>query len=426
MNITKIIINAGHVLNTPILVWILLGFSVSYLLFFVRPVFLNPAQVMQFFTYVPAADSIGIDLKQAISYSESWFVAKQTPYIGNNLYPPLASVLFTPLLLVDFSTAYTAITYINLLCYLFITLIFPWRLGQKHRNAAVLMLVFLTGLFSYGFQFEIERGQFNVIAISLSLLAIWIYHYHHRQRYWAYFLFTIAIQLKVFPVIFMVMLISNWADWKNNIKRCLGLAAVNFGLLFVLGRQNFVTFIKTLTAEAVAPYIGPVNHSIHSFVELLAIVALDHQITWLMQYSDLVQVILLATVAGCICLIMLHTCRQKQIGLNPYLLLACTIGALLVPSISLDYKLSILAAPVAILFANERYTASANNPGLRIIFIALTLIFFVAYSSTLFPLTNRPFIWHNTLALMVMLLATTLLCLRCTRVRSGLTGCTRF
>ena len=60
MNITKIIIVAGHVLNAPALVWILLGFSVSYLLFFVRPVFLNSAQVMHFFTPVPmAADSMG-------------------------------------------------------------------------------------------------------------------------------------------------------------------------------------------------------------------------------------------------------------------------------------------------------------------------------------------------------------------------------
>ena len=70
---------------------------------------------MEFPAYVPAIDPIGVDLQQMLSYSDSLFTARQTPYIGFNLYPPLASVLFIPLLTVEFSLAYKIVTLVNVL-----------------------------------------------------------------------------------------------------------------------------------------------------------------------------------------------------------------------------------------------------------------------------------------------------------------------
>ena len=74
---------------------------------------------------------------------------------------------------------------------------------------------------------------------------------------------------------------------------------------------------------------------------------------------------------------MFQCYRQKQNGINPFLLLACTIGALLIPSVSNDYKLSILAAPVAIFLTNNRFWEQTNGPLIHIIFIMLLLIFFI-------------------------------------------------
>jgi hypothetical protein len=110
---------------------------------------------------------------------------------------------------------------------------------------------------------------------------------------------------------------------------------------------------------------------------------------------------------------------QKWNGINSYLLLACTIGALLIPSVSHDYKLSILAAPVAFLFNDELSVAErAHQLHLHIIFIVLTLIVSVSYSLTLFSYTNKPAMLSNNFpALFTMLLIVTSLSLLVSKSR---------
>jgi len=392
------------------LTWILLGFSISYLLFFVRPIFLSD-RFMQFPEYVPANGFIGEDLGQMLSYSESWLIAKQTPYIERNLYPPLASVLFTPLLSLEFSVAYKVVTVLNVLLYVLLTLVLPLQMTKSKQMSSVIMLFFITGLFSYGFQFELERGQFNVLAMAACFTAIWIFHNHNKYRYVAYILFTISIQLKVFPAIFVVMFITDWHDWKNNIRRFVGLGAVNFALFFILGPSVFVDFLRAIKAQSVNPSIWNGNHSIRSFVTSISNTASQHGWSWVNEYSGWVQLAFLAIVAVCIFLIMVRAYRQKQNGVNPHLLLACTIGALLIPPVSHDYKLSILAAPAAILFS-EMSSFSEIGIRSRQYFFTMLLVFILAaaYSTTLFSYTNKPFLLtYNFPALIMMLLATTCL-----------------
>ena len=396
--------------KTTSLTWILLGFLISYLLFFLYPIFLS-SQFMQFPKYVPANGYIGEDLGQMLSYSESWFIAKQTPYIGKNLYPPLANVLFTPLLGFEFSVAYKIATLVNVLFYVLMTLILPLRIGKERQVTPLLMLFFITGLFSYGFQFELERGQFNVIATVICFIAIWIYHYHNKYRYLAYFLFTISVQLKLFPAIFIVMFITDWHDWKNNIRRFLVLSTVNFALFFVLGTSVFIEFIKAIKAQAVNPSIWFGNHSIRSFVISVSNIASQHGRPWINDHSRLVQLAFLAIIAVCIFLIMIQAYRQKQNGVNSYLLLACTIGALLIPPVSHDYKLSILAAPVAILLSDvSSFSKGATRSRRHFIFMMLVFILSTAYATTLFSYTNKPsMLAYNFPALITILLATTCL-----------------
>ena len=351
-----------------------------------------------------------------LDYSESWFIAKQTPYIGKNLYPPLASVFFTPLLALKFSAAYKIITLVNVLFYVLMTLVLPLKIDKKRQVTSLAILFFITGIFSYGFQFELQRGQFNVIAAAACFIAIWIYHYHNKNRYLAYILFTISVQLKVFPAIFIVMFITDWHDWKNNIKRFLALSTVNFALFFVLGTSVFVDFIRAIKAQSVNPSIWYGNHSIRSYVISISEIASQHGWTWVNNYSGLVQLAFLAIIAVCIFLIMFQAYRQKQKGVNSHLLLACTIGALLIPPVSHDYKLSILAAPVAILLS-DMSSLSEGSKRSRWHFIIMMLVFILstAYFTTLFSYTNKPRILaYNFPALITMLLATT-----CLSIMSG-------
>lgn len=396
--------------KTTSLTCILLGFLISYLLFFVSPIFLS-SQFMQFPEYVPAKGCIGEDLGQMLDYSESWFITKQTPYIGKNLYPPLASVLFTPLLALKFSTSYKIVTLVNVLFYVLMTFVLPLKIGKKRQETSLIVLFFITGIFSYGFQFELQRGQFNVIAAATCFIAIWIYHYHNRYRYLAYILFTISVQLKVFPAIFIVMFITDWHDWKNNIKRFLALSSVNFALFFVLGTSVFVDFIRAIKAQSVNPSIWYGNHSIRSFVLSVSEIASQHGWTWINDYSGLVQLAFLAIIAVCIFLIMFQAYRQKQKGINSHLLLACTIGALLIPPVSHDYKLSILAAPVVILLSDmSSFSEGPIQSRRHFIIMMLVFILSTAYSTTLFSYTNKPRILaYNFPALITILLATTLL-----------------
>jgi hypothetical protein len=124
-----------------------------------------------------------------------------------------------------------------------------------------------------------------------------------------------------------------------------------------------------------------------------------------------VQLAFLAIIAVCIFLIMIQAYRQKQNGVNSYLLLACTIGALLIPPVSHDYKLSILAAPVVILLS-EMASFFEGSIRSRRHFIIMMLVFTLstAYSTTLFSYTNKPpILAYNFPALITMLLATTCL-----------------
>jgi len=363
---------------------------------------------MHFFKDVPAIDPIGIDLKQMLGFSESLFVAQKAPYVLN-AYPPLASVLFAPLLLVPISGAYRIVVFFITFCYLIMTLMIPLRISRERVFSPLLMLVLVTGLFSYGFQFELERGQWNVIAVSMCFLAIWIFHYHPRYRFLAYALFTISVQLKIYPLVFIFMFVDNWRDWRSNIKRLLILGAVNFALLLVLGPFVFVNWLKGLATFAGSPYIWVGNHSILSFVTLVFHTASESGWAWMNQYSGWAQVAFLALVLACIAWIVLQAYQQERRGLNVYLLLACTIASLLIPSVSHDYKLSLLAAPVAFLFSAGGFSEIPSSHRLRASLIGLTLAFSIAYFSTLYSYENKTHLLQNNLpALVAMLLITTL------------------
>jgi hypothetical protein len=388
--------------QVPSFAWVLLGFVVPYLLFFVYPIFFS-ASTMQFGKYVPAMDPIGADLRQMLSYSQSWCVEKASPYIGANLYPPLASVLFAPLVRLPVTFVYRLMTAVTLLCYGFAALAFPLRVSKGKQGLPLLVLLFITGLFSYGLQFEIERGQFNVIAVACSFAAIWICHNHGKYRYLAYCLFSIAVQLKVYPFVFIVMLVRDWRDWRGNVTTCLALSAANVALLFVLGPRVFLDFVSAISTQMADPLTGPTNHSVRSAVYLIG----TYVSTWVGQHAGVAELALLAICGACILVALVRAYRENQSGVNSHLLLACTIGALVIPSVSHDYTLPLLVGPVAILLSDVSYAAERDGRR-NLVFILLLVVLSTAYFSTVFPLVNKPFaIRNNCPALFAMLLAVT-------------------
>ncbi len=398
----------GRIRDAAVSDWVLLGFLISYLLFFISPIFFH-TNVMQFYHGVPAAEHIGIDLKQTLSFSLNWVTAdRPNPVRGN--YPPLAGLLFSPLLGLKFPIAFRIVTWISVLAYIVVVLILAPKMSADRPRSSLPAIFCLSGLLSYGFQFELERGQFDAITILLTLLAIWIYHRHSSHRWAAYVLFTLAVQLKLYPLIFVFMFVRDWRDWRNNVRRIFLLMLANGLLLFALGVRVFSSFLNEAAGSIVDPYIWIGSHSIRSAVTLALRLADRHGLSWLDPYSSAIQVILLALTIGCLCLIVLQTWKQNRQGLNPHLLLGLSLGAMLIPTFDHDYRLTILAAPAVVLLLAEAAIDAGGGLTRRALRISVILIFSFAYSSTLFSYVQKPVLLANNFAaLFAMLLATTAL-----------------
>jgi len=70
-----------QILNLPVIVWVLAGFLVIYVLFFVSPIFLNDTLRMRYFiNYLPDRYPIGNDLITVLDLMKGWFFEEISPY----------------------------------------------------------------------------------------------------------------------------------------------------------------------------------------------------------------------------------------------------------------------------------------------------------------------------------------------------------
>lgn len=393
-----------EILNFPIIVWVLAGFLLVYVLLFVVPMFLNPSLQMNYFAgYIPNLNPIGNDLRVMVDLIRGWVAGNQSPYTIQ-FYPPLTYIFFAPLLLLDDPSLYRFFTVFTFLSYCVLTLLLPLKMVDR-KYFPLILLLFITGLFSYGFQFELERGQYNVFTFLLCLTSIYMFHSHPKYRLLAYLLFSLSVQLKLYPAIFIVMFVDDWRDWKNNLLRFAGIGLFNLMLFFIMGFQTFLDFIRSVTAQVLSPsWIGVWNHSISSFISMakqdgFGLVSLETLRVFRRNEGWFEGSLILGfAILFLAALIIFHL--RKKTGLDPYLLLTCTIGALILP-ISYDYTLSILAAPMLLFLSGVSET---NHSPTKILSILLILATSIAYFCILIPYPYRPYVLHNSFPLLFLLL----------------------
>jgi hypothetical protein len=369
-----------HLLSTSTLVWVLLGFSLAYLLFFYRPIYENSQHAMYFPRYVPTFPTVGVDLGLIIDWSRKWLTGAGNPYIDNYFFnPPLTVVLFAALSSLPFSLLFRIASGCTMIFFLFSAFLFPLAFTGKRSVSPVLLMLFVMGLMSYGFQFELERGQFNIAATGCALLAVLIYRAAPRYRLVAFLLFTLAVQLKIYPAIFIFLFVEDWSAWRRQLRDLAVILLMNILSLFALGVQGFVDFLHILGRVMAEPYIWIGNMSAKSF----AAQALPDNPSLLLASIFCLYII-------CLAVSLWFFRRRPQNMARYYLFLVCTIGALIIPSISHDYKLPLLVAPVAILL--DSISLSQQNPLLKIGRIACLVFCSAAFASTLFSYTNKIFI----------------------------------
>lgn len=393
------------ILNLSASNWILLGFLIAYFLLFIFPVFFNPDHRIDYLTrYIPEITPIGRDLSFNTSSIKNWLSGNGLYDFENHYYPPLYAVVFSPFLLLKYPATYFVMTAITLFSMVVSGLILP-SLIVENKDRAVLFFFFLTVIFSYGMQFELERGQFNIFAFTLSFLAIYIFYRHYQFRYLAYLLLSVAIQIKLYPVFFTIMLVKDWRDWKNNILRFAGLAVFNFALLFVLGYKTFVDFINAIPTLVDAVWIRPYNHSLASFVNDLTDNGLGvfqpDSAAILKENYSLIKLVLILYYVVCLLVVIGRAYKNNENGINPDLFLICTIGALILPSVSIDYKLPLLSPAIALALSYDSHSPQKIR---RIVIAVLLVIISLAYSYTLFSFTQRPSFLASCFPLFMMIL----------------------
>ncbi len=402
---TKLNVLLMAVLDWPPIVWLLIGFFFFFTFYFIKPSYLNQFQLLQFFASLNPSEPNGADLRQYLSFSKA-LIEQGSPYISPNYYPPLESVFFLPLTFTTPQRAYVMMTLISYACFLGITLLFPLLVLKERRISPVLAFITISGLFSYGFLFELERGQFDLLVVALCFAGLYLYHYHPRWRWLGYLLFTLSIQIKLYTAIFVFCFARDWRDWKHNLLRWGGLLVVNVAALFALGPRVFFDFINAIQSQMQTPsYVWVGNHSINSFskivIEKISAHGIDPGNPILNTYQTLIQLVLLGFFALCLAWVVWIVYRKHLSPLNPYLVLILAVGSLVIPSTSHNYKLSVFAAPMALLWGSLDWRRSGRLL-VDILSTLLVIVMSLAYTSMLFLHDSLPLLLNNNLPALLL------------------------
>ena len=391
--------------SLPYLVWLVSGYLVCYGVCFLIPMVLNERIGIGFPVNLgkPAA-IFANDFHFVMDNTRAVLVERKT--MEWSVSSPGSYYFMLPLALMDFDSAYKIFTLIKIGLFIATTFFFPvFAILKKEYSLPLFFL--LTGLASYWLQYDIWDGQFYPLIYSFVMIAIWLFQRHYTNRllrYLSYFLITIAIQIKLSPVIFVIFFIRNWPDIKGNLKRVLLLGIVNLLLVFSTGLPNAQAFLNTILhlSQMGGPQSGPENHSIQSFITYLRLETMT-DLTY-PRYA------LTGIVVVCLVLLLWRFGRLKMKGANdfiePFLLIGLTLGALLLPNENNDYTLPVLALILSVGFSFDLSSSNRQTSAVDLLIIAML------YSLTTFSRELKPamiLFQNNCIPLVVMLVYVTLI-----------------
>ncbi len=108
----------------------------------------------------------------------------------------------------------------------------------------------------------------------------------------------------------------------------------------------------------------------------------------------------------CFFIILGKSYFQNEKGINANLLMACLIGGLMLPAISHDYNLPLLAAPFVLVMSAQDVRDALWAKILSIVLITSASF---AYSATLFPSNARPAVLENSFPFLFVILTAVVL-----------------
>jgi len=399
----------------------------AFFLFFIVPVFMNSQREMFFPRYLPAITPIGGDYRIVFNFISKWIAGENLTGLRALNCPPFSWLIYLPMLLVSLQTGYVLCVCLTLICFTGVIVWTARHSGENKKEA--LPLVLIPGLMSYGLQFELERGQFNVVAIALTVVSIAMYHVGSEKwriptTWLSFFLFSCAIQMKLFPACFVFLFTRDARAWRRNIVRWGGLGCANIALLLALGWDNFMRFWSSLKCLQ-GSYAGRAGVSIQSFaglvqkmvddsfstVSLAGVNAdgLDVARSWVpnvlrYHFGDIVCAVGMLLAIGCFAIILLVAWQKNNRRIWALLMMGCVLIGLLVLGNSYAYRLSVLPM-VLVWFLKESddFRLGSWRERLR---LCLGILFYFGYCACLFPYAYVPVFLQSTVpVLLIMLIA---------------------
>jgi hypothetical protein len=373
--------------------------------FFIVTVFFNSDKKMVYPRYIPENKNIGNDFLLDYNFGARYFVEHKSAYIGDdpdnwytqNAYPPLFTLFLYPLFRFGFKylTGYYIVAALILFSFLWMVLVLPFLYYKKKSLPPVTVFVLVTGLTSYGLQFALERGQFDLISIAITLSSVMIFWYFPKWRWLAYGLFIIGFQFKVYPFIFILCMVEDWHDWKKNLLRLGGITLATFASLFVMGIKGFTEFLRALTFQfqnSATPY--PRDHGVNNGIDYLYRI-----LNWDLSQPAINALKLTLMIIGFLFLLIilaLYLKKMRKGGLYPPLLLACMLSAMVLFPASKDYKLGLLCGVFCmyVIYLQEQLsmTSHKRNIVVQLLFGLVSL----CYSAVLFSEAYRPDVLKNS------------------------------
>jgi hypothetical protein len=323
------------------------AYLLAFLLFFVRPVLFNSEMIMKETITVPFQRPIGVDLQQGVSYIKAWQSGEAASRGLGTFYPPLYNIIMLPFTWMPSQTsAFILMTIISFCSYFFISVIFPLLSLKNKSNLPLILAMATIGMISYPFIFEIERGQSNLLATALALVSVYLFHNVGRLKYISYFLLTVAVQIKLYPLIFVFSLIDQNRKWHVNVLRVFGIIFFNVGLIFVLGINEAKNLITSLTTHLDGgAFYREINMSLSCYFKLASPIV-EKISPGLASTVPIIQIIALLMLLIGFGFLVLEILKNKMAGDDAGFLLACILLTLLLPGVSHDYKLSYLGGPL--------------------------------------------------------------------------------
>jgi len=347
---------------------------------------------------LPRARPLGVDFRDGLYDPARAF---STVHSG---WPPLTLLLGRPFTLVSLSTGYD-IQVCVLVALALVAVVLSARLavkaacaddlpGRKVDAPLVGLVMGLWLLTSYGFMYEIDRGNIDLYALVFSLLAVWLTIRSSRSAWLPAAVLALAIGLKLYPAILLVMLF-----WRYRWRALLPVVVTTAVALLIAGPaalRHSLAALSSLQAGVHAEWWG------QDSATAMAHVLRDHTgwaPSWV-GYPLLIVPLALWAVT------MVTLVRRGWNDRNAVLAAAaCVPPMAIVPAVSNDYKLVLCVLPLAVLAVVVATMERAPAAAWAVLFGAVAfLMIFLARSTIVVAPSLQASKYTLLVALQVLLL----------------------